>query len=409
MTSWHEIIDPAIYSARRFTELSASEGTKPLPYLDTKGIPSVGIGFNLRAGTVRTAVFQAMGINAQDPRLAGNAAAQVAEQGYINQLTAAVQATYANDAALQQALNNILIARSIDPLLAGQAYIASRNSFEMQPQEIRTTFDQIIPDYENLVDQWVPGIPTSNERLALVSLAYNNLVGFNVDGSFKSANLRQAILADNRAEAWYQIRYGSNGGQSPSRGIANRRYAESDLFGLYKGPDQNNATPDQAEAISIMRMYTTHRDQIRAYESEFSPLTTIGGVVPSHSNDFNISFSRTRLISDYAQFAGAPVVSGEVLVGSNIGQFDGLPENDLILGEARYNNLHGQGGDDILYGNIVVDDLYGDVGNDVLFGESGNDALSGGVGDDRRRSPQLSESSHGSDSRWARVYGQPIH
>lgn len=245
--------------------------------------------------------------------------------------------------------------------------LALRNGFPSLPSEPDATalLNVRVGVAENQLDQILGfHMQESRERAVLTSFAYNNA------GALLGPKLVAAIQGDHRVEAWYQIRYGSNGGQSSSRGIANRRYAESDLFGLYKGPDQNSATPDQDEAKSIMRMYTTHRDQIRAYETEFSPLTTIGGVVQSHSIDFNISFSRTRLISDFAQFSGAPVVSGEVLVGSSIGEFCSLPGNDLLLGEARYNNLHGQGWADIVYGNIVADDLYGDAGNDVHFGES---------------------------------------
>ncbi|MBY0248951.1 MAG: calcium-binding protein [Nitrospiraceae bacterium] len=94
--------------------------------------------------------------------------------------------------------------------------------------------------------------------------------------------------------------------------------------------------------------------------------------------------ARNLLITTYAQFADAPSVSGEVLVGSFMGNLESLPGNDLLLGDSPvYNNLHGQGGSDILYGNIETDDLFGDVGNDVLFGESGDDRLYGGWDNDR--------------------------
>lgn len=86
----------------------------------------------------------------------------------------------------------------------------------------------------------------TKERAALVSLAYNNpnLLGM---------GLGNAILDGNRAEAWYQIRYQSNGGSSVGQGIANRRYRESDMFGLY-----DNAPLGEAEARQVYRMYTAH-------------------------------------------------------------------------------------------------------------------------------------------------------
>lgn len=144
ISAWHSILDSAVYFGRRFDEISVLEGVRSTPYLDTKGIPTVGIGFNLRTLSVKDAVFQAMNINSA---LLTDPSQQIAEQGYINQLTAAVQATYANNAALQLALNNIMMARSIDPLLAGQSHIVGRNSFR---DAAAGNSDHVRSDYSGL-------------------------------------------------------------------------------------------------------------------------------------------------------------------------------------------------------------------------------------------------------------------
>ena len=78
------------------------------------------------------------------------------------------------------------------------------------------------------------------------------------------------------------------------------------------GPDQNNPAPNQAEALEVMRMYTMHHEKIRAYEATFSPLA---GTPPfSHGIDFHLSFSRDRIITDFAE---GRTIDGEVLVGKN--------------------------------------------------------------------------------------------
>ena len=275
----------------------------------------------------------------------------------------------------------LIINYQADPLNNAQALL---NGFPALPSEAAATalLNVRVGVAENQLDQILGShMQESRERAVLTSFAYNNA------GALLGPKLVAAIQGDQRAEAWYEIRYGSNGGQSHSQGIANRRYAESDLFGLYKGPDQNNATPGQDEAKSIIQVYTTHRDQIRAYETEFSPLTTIGGVILSHSIDFNISFSRTRLIADFAQFAGAPTIDGEVLVGQNdLGRGDileGTASGDLIFGEQGNDVLRGGAGTDVLYGGAGIDTLSGGAGNDLLRGEAGADTLQGGAGDDR--------------------------
>lgn len=229
-------------------------------------------------------------------------------------------------------------------------------------------------------------LPDSRERAALMSLAYANPT------KLLGSGLMNAIASGNRAEAWYEIRYRSNAEPANTAGgTATRRFYESELFGLY-GESTNAATIGDTEAKEVFHMYTKHRDLINAYESLYGQNGTAQDRVLQATSKYGLQvgywsqesqIAKSFLITAYALFSGAPVVSGEVLVGSSIGEFDSLPGNDLILGEARYNNLHGQGGADIVYGNIVADDLYGDAGNDVLFGESGNDALSGGTDDDR--------------------------
>ena len=70
---------------------------------------------------------------------------------------------------------------------------------------------------------------------------------------------------------------------------------------------------------------------------------------------------------------------GSLLVtGSNGG--------DTISGHVDLNdNIHGEGGDDVLAGSGGDDILNGGAGNDTLIGASGNDSLSGGLGDDLLR------------------------
>lgn len=53
ITSWHLTANRPDYVTRRYADISRLEGTRQSAYLDTKGIPSIGIGFNLRTPAVR--------------------------------------------------------------------------------------------------------------------------------------------------------------------------------------------------------------------------------------------------------------------------------------------------------------------------------------------------------------------
>ena len=350
IASWHRTASRADYETRRLNDISREEGVRPYSYIDTKGIPSIGIGFNLHDPTVRDAVFQAMKIDITLIPVA-NSAARAAEQRYITQLTNTLIQFYAdtsaNEASLQRALDNIMIVRGLDPLLSGFPHIAGRFAFRMEPTEIQNVFNGLVDRvYENRVDAWLPGIPESNERLALVSLAFNGLIGAAKDKNgnirYASPALRKAILDDNRAEAWYEIRYNSN---DKAGTYTNRRYREADLFGLYGGTNQ---PATEEEAIDILRMLRKHQDTIDDYEGNHP--------VPAGSQ-----YLRLQLQPTY----------GFLIARFNLG---GSLEQVLV-------SLNVLGGDPI-QGTDASELLLGDVGHDILVGGAGDDLLIGGAGAD---------------------------
>jgi Ca2+-binding RTX toxin-like protein len=231
----------------------------------------------------------------------------------------------------------------------------------MDPSEIQAAFTAVIPIYENRVDAWLPGISQSNERVALVSLAYGSPTG---STDLLGNKLRQAILDDNRAEAWYEIRYRSNGNGQHT----DRRITESSLFSLYDNPGQGVG---EAEAKEVLRMYTTHRTVIQAYESQFSTQFAPSGTA---TIQFQLLGAETTLIALYAE---GRTIDGEVWVGADdLIPGDTLPGttlNDLIFGEKGHDILKGEAGDDVLLGGDGTDQLTGGTGNDYLDGGQGYD------------------------------------
>jgi GH24 family phage-related lysozyme (muramidase) len=121
-------------------------------------------------------------------------------------------------------------------------------------------------------------MPLSDERVAVVSLAYNRGVG-NIAGSpgrnVPEHPVMDAIRNGDRAEAWFQIRYNCWGSdelanQYPSDrsnegGLRKRRFAEAQVFGLYDDP----AAVPADEARSVYRAFQLHRDEVERVEREF--------------------------------------------------------------------------------------------------------------------------------------------
>jgi len=298
-----------------------------------------------------------------------------------------------NNLALWQAAGidltqeEISVLQSIDAAPASQRNtLATQFTRSLSQSEAIALLRQTYPEYEGPANTL--GMPPSTERAAFVSVTYNRGVGAvlsNMQPFF------EAIQSSDCAEAWYQIRYNSNALQNASdptkgaNGIANRRYAESDLFGLYNSGDGSaaTATPDTPEAKQVLAMYTAHRQDIERYEGRFSPFAPHA---PQHGIDFALAPARTHLVDTFATPLGV-TISGNVLVGQDdLGRGDiltGTEEGDLLFGEQGSDVLRGNGGTDVLYGGAGSDTLSGGAEDDLLFGEAGDDTLQGGAGVDR--------------------------
>ncbi len=249
--------------------------------------------------------------------------------------------------------------------------------------------------YLNLKLGLQTALPPSKERAALASLAYNRgQAGVELIGP----KLIGAIRTGDRAEAWYQIRYQSNGGGGLA-GIAVRRFRESNLFGLY---DSENGTTLE-ESLSVQRMYTRSRVEIAAYESRWlaSSQAQLGQEAAPISNATAIAraFLTDAYVTSQSWIQNKPVIGGEVLVaelsslaivgstrGSNLAGREPGPlansGNDLLIGGVGNDTLLGLGGSNVLIGNGGRDFLLGGGGNDFFWGGPGDDDIFGGGGFD---------------------------
>jgi Ca2+-binding RTX toxin-like protein len=345
------------FNAALYSFLKQREAFVPRIYLDGKGIPTLGVGYALAVRNETTKLYEL--------RSAPELTQQMGAMG--------ITLTQADKDILNAAVG----------ALNGQAVPPGVPTIEHWPGSNNTPFSfgtitepQFQPLFNLLVDDFTTkliakiGQPVfsalagANEMVALLSLTFNS-------PSLIGPKLIDALQTGNRAEAWYEIRYQSNKERQTdpllAGGIANRRYAESDRFGLY---DNAALTPDEAK--SVFRMYTIHRDAIHVYESD--PLVAPGATdtFASKSSD-----ARNKLVDVYASFAGAPTIGGEVLVGQDEvlpgGRLDGTALNDLMFGEKGHDILKGDAGDDVLYGGEGTDQLTGGTGNDYLDGGAGYD------------------------------------
>ena len=82
-------------------------------------------------------------------------------------------------------------------------------TISLSEAQIKDVFNALVPDFDRNVTSLLPAatsLKSSREYLALMSLSWAN------PGKMLGGKLKEALATGNRAEAWFQIRYGSNFG-----------------------------------------------------------------------------------------------------------------------------------------------------------------------------------------------------
>ncbi len=287
----------------------------------------------------------------------------------------------------------------------------------------------ILPNREAGLTNWLAGqnpyginagaVPQSNERAALMSLFYNQQTG--ADTALIGPGLLTALATDNRAEAWWEIRYNSNGDDED--GVAARRYYERQVFGLYSDYDDLELSQEAEyalrdnEARSVFRMNSLQRDEsLDQYDNTFGDqidkANSEGYGWNTEGTDFVVETreeafepAKTWLIDHYVAplghvgdvdniFIDAPNTKNGISATPGVIDRDAADEaNDLIFGEAGGDTIRGGACGDVAYGDhgscklddtkgYGQDQLFGGAGDDALVGGSGNDSLDGGADDD---------------------------
>lgn len=376
-TTWTDLSDYTGYNKFTFDFISYLEGISRTPYWDSASSPNptVGVGYNISANNpvVRNSVLDFFGVT----------------EGLVNQVD--------YRSMIINAISSLEPGGSFDSIhaimLSAHEYQgANRSRFEYEIPEIETSFSQIMATggYEGKVTTHYGGFPMSKERAVLVSLAWGS-------EALISNSLKTAIVTDDdRAEAWFEIRYRSNG--ESQGGIAKRRFMESEIFGLY---DTGNHNPDSEEgALKALRMYTKHELKISNYETTWSSRIaeanadlikmSIDGVSGSVANiNTTLTAAKNLLVANFAQYGNllnginVPQISDVWVAANTQGTFSGEVTaytvdrtsagtvNDLIFGAlgpnpSQTSTLKGGAGDDIFIGGNGPEEMHGGSGTDTV-------------------------------------------
>jgi len=340
----------ADYRALLLDELRLAEGFRDgKPYLDSRGIATIGYGVNIKQVTgYLLLVLNEIGVigNADiDEEFRRNELGlppETAEErkqrveGILEQFGTTIRSS-TTDATLQGDLDAL-----------AQQYGVSE--FRVSTEQAANIY-QLILSGTTLAGIQVRGKEPALDAVIQSSLAHNTLEYTALMSMFYNSpatippgsRLANAVISGDRQTAWYEIRYQTNPVGRPDRqGIANRRYRESDLFGLYD--DITNVS--ETEAKSVLRMYTTNRNTILNYEGTFSPTDPNAGSLRIHDK---LVFADRLLISLYGFGVAIEEARGRVLVGTE------AQDTTTLTGSDQSDLIFGGGGNDTLAGRVGAD------------------------------------------------------
>jgi GH24 family phage-related lysozyme (muramidase) len=380
-------------------ELALQEGDIPYVYADTKGIPTIGIGINLRVSQNMAVVLSQISISGL------NLLGAAAEQGQtVAQVVAAFEAVLAQNpltpsnvvrtsrtpaSKQEQTLSTALDALAAQyfgftatqspsgNLTAAQNFVAASNAanganFSNFPAIFATAaLGTLIGDgptslsggsgsssygpyaintYSQQLSTWL-----TNNTSSLVGASYDvpsaNVPPVNSGqweallSAFFNQNptqspligkgLMTALQQGDVAQAWYQLRYAHAAGQSTTR-----RYQEAQLFGLSEPGDT------VTQAIQAYEMLTEHRLTMVPYEATYGTNPNTTGNPTQPQKQISVADQNVTAFNITQNAQGNAYIQAPLNPVATLGQAF-LPEAELLLTQlnAQLSNVIGVMGD----------------------------------------------------------------
>lgn len=257
------------------------------PYYDSNGVMTFGVGLNMTVSDNVYNVLVAFGLSPDDPstQTAADNIAKLAStpgtrntpvtnitqntlNGYLTQTINGIPTTYHNGSF------------TIADVAEGKAVFTFFSpDDDGDNNSIYQTYLDEIPADAAMPDTW--------EQIAIYSLTFNSVAKLIPAGSHLLADIK----GGDRAEAWYEIRYDSNGGPlADQSGVSQRRYAEAQLLDLYGAVSDPNhtgqptpSTIQYGDVLDAYQTFTAHRDTIIASEDLWS-----GGIAAANNTYGNL-------------------------------------------------------------------------------------------------------------------------
>ena len=394
------------FSDRVYESLYITEGFVPTIYKDSKGIPTIGVGYALLIN------------DGGKYELRKNIDYFYEKMGYSPEQKGAVEAALL---AAQNALNGVSGAvnpfKSSSALLWGNNHTAALNAEIAKygsvgtKQQFKTNFwdtdGSIFQEYFAGVKDFIEDSNwnklTEDEQVALYSIYYNGAAGPKIKAAINLLTENGTKSTSNKNELTdkqyigylnflYEIVYASNGNNSEA--VQNRRFFESrEAIGspLTSLPSNGNVSLtipvenlNQADiAIAFMNQnkdaMKNKLDNITNYKNNpykyirdnFSSAVSVFLSNQNYTGGYNINtlFTEWNLYTDLQVNTSNGTTSYANITGS------GKRDLIFITGEQDGTTVHADAGNDFVGGSSKKDIIYSGSGDDVIYTYEGNDEV----------------------------------
>ena len=294
----YHILSKEIYEEKLADLLQRREGSSNTIYMDGNGLPTIGIGYALMFANHEPRNIEEIKAdmkNAMDPTHYADINWKKVES-LLENIKDSFKKGY-DPVAIQTKINNYY--KNND-----------KGTLRLTKEEEKTLLTNVVlPKFEKQLDNALTKhLPYSTERVATISQIYRL-------GIHGAPSMIKAINEGNRAEAWYQIRYNSNGDNL--KGNYDRVIEESDLFCLHdKYPNAKNE-----KDIKDMFSDPDHASKIEKEEKK-SPLYQKSNE-EHHYNLYSLSHIKGKETSQTNQpYTSSLLSSDEMIPNAQIADFD---------------------------------------------------------------------------------------
>lgn len=378
------------------------EDTVPYAYRDTNGILTIGIGFNLATGShlsdYEAELEQILGYR-PDPtslaaiKLAARSDKKLAATGKVHP-----------DSGMEKALADWATASKL---------ISSPNQYnslmETNSGIITDLFKDAYTEEQSIIKAHFPDLNlNSREALALIMAQYQGTLHYQQSKKHPVSAAKLAVAQDlvnnvtasgNRAEAWYDLRYGID--EAYNDKYAMRYYYTAEEFGLFS----NSRSPNQDEIVQAIEMFVQNKGDILGYEGKFNPNYQANFGLPAVSDIYSELAPATAFINqNFARMLATSWGTGSTGNKNEINHILAIAENSadpssrtvsatgsgshIIIGSGNGQTLRGlnTNATDVLVGFGSGDTFVGSnkinyliAGSEPSLGGSGSDTFKAGA------------------------------